>query len=87
MLAATVMVARRSADAVWFAVFVMWLSGPVLVTGTWLLSETVIMPSALVRSTAIAAASTIYLLRSERVRAIYRFSLAPDLPAQKTAGG
>lgn len=87
MLAATVMVARRSADAVWFAVFVMWLSGPVLVTGTWLLSETVIMPSALVRSTAIAAAATIYLLRSERVRAIYRFSLAPDLPAQKTAGG
>lgn len=73
MLAATVLLARRSANAVWFTIVVLWLSGPALVTGTWLLTGTMVMPGALVRSTAIAAAATLYLLRSEQVRSTYGF--------------
>jgi hypothetical protein len=71
MLAAATMFVRRSADAVWFAILVLWLSGPTLVTVTWLLFGNIVMPAALVRSTAIAAAATLYLTRSGRVRAIY----------------
>jgi hypothetical protein len=73
MLAATVLLARRSTSAVWFTIVVLWLSGPALVTGAWLLSGAVVMPGALVRSTAIAAAATLYLLRSEQVRSTYGF--------------
>jgi hypothetical protein len=73
MLAAAVLAVRRSPGAVWFAVLALWLSGPMLVTGAWLMSGHVIMPSALLRSTAIAAAATLYLLRSTRVRTVYRF--------------
>ncbi|GAA3890113.1 hypothetical protein GCM10022276_06440 [Sphingomonas limnosediminicola] len=69
---------RRSAAAVWFTILVLWVSGPALVTGTWLLSGPVIMPGALVRSTAIAAAATLYLLRSGRVRTVYRLRAEPD---------
>ena len=72
VVAALVMTARRSADAVWFAILILWSSGPALVTGTWLLSSTIIMPGALVRSSAVAAAATLYLLRSRQVRRVYR---------------
>jgi hypothetical protein len=71
MMAAVMMLTKRSADAVWFAILILWLTGPALVTGTWLLSGQVIMPSALVRSGAIAAAATLYLLRSAQVRRVY----------------
>jgi hypothetical protein len=69
--AALAMTIRRSADAVWFAILVLWFTGPCLATATWLLSGPVIMPSALVRSSAIAAAATLFLLRSRQVRAVY----------------
>ena len=75
IVAALVMVARRSVDAVLFAILILWLSGPVLVTLTWLLLGNVVMPGALVRSTAIAAAATLYLLRSRQVRTVYRFEV------------
>lgn len=72
MLAAVTMLVRRSARAVWFAMLVLWLSGPTLVAGTWLLFGNIVMPAALIRSTAVAAAATLYLMRSAEVRAIYR---------------
>jgi hypothetical protein len=84
VLAAIVMMVRRSADAVWFAILVLWLSGPALVTGAWLLSGAVIVPGALVRSSAVAAAATIYLLRSRHVRAVYAIQ-APGLGAAVSA--
>jgi len=85
MIAATVMVVRRSADAIWFAILMLWLSGPLLVTVAWVLDGTIVMPSALVRSGAIAAAATLYLLRSRQVRAVYRFeALKPDTAASPT---
>jgi hypothetical protein len=86
MVAAIVMVARRSAEAVWFAILVLWFSGPVLVTGAWLQFGTVVMPAALVRSGAIAAAATLYLLRSRQVRTVYRFK-TPRLDADACAIG
>lgn len=73
MVAAIVMVARRSADAIWFAILMLWLSGPVLVTVAWLQFGTVVMPGAFIRSGAIAAAATLYLLRSKHVRTVYGF--------------
>lgn len=72
VVAAIVMVARRTRDAIWFAIVTLWLSGPGLVTGAWLLSgKAVVMPGALIRSGAIAAAATLYLLRSKQVRTVY----------------
>lgn len=73
IIAAIVLVSRRSADAVWFTILVLWLSGPVLVTLTWMLSHRIVMPSALVRSGTIAAAASLYLLRSRQVRTVYGF--------------
>jgi hypothetical protein len=80
MVAALLMTVRRSASAVWFAILILWLTGPALVTGTWLQSGSVIMPGALIRSSAIAAAATLYLLRSPQVRSVYAFHL-PNLDA------
>ena len=77
MVAAIVMVARRSADAIFFAILTLWLSGPALVAGAWLLFGTVVMPGALIRSGAIAAAATLYLLRSKQVRTVYGFEAPP----------
>lgn len=74
--AAMLMTIRRSADAVWSAILLLWFTGPGLVTGAWLLSDPVIMPSALVRSSAIAAAATLYLLRSAQVRTVYAMHAA-----------
>ena len=76
--AATTMLFWRSTYSVWIAISVLWLSGPTLVTATWLMAGYVAMPGALIRSTAIAAAATIYLTRSRQIRTIYR-SEAPDL--------
>lgn len=73
MVAAIVMVARRSVDAIWFAILTLWLSGPALVTVAWLLFGTVVMPGAFISSGAIAAAATVYLLRSTQVRNVYGF--------------
>jgi hypothetical protein len=76
IVAAAGMLVRRSADAVWFAILMLWLSGPALVMGTWLLFGDIVMPGALIRSTAIAAAATLYLARSKQVRTIYRLKAA-----------
>ena len=76
MVAAVGMLVRRAADAVWFAIFIVWSSGPALVTGTWLLFGDIVMPGALIRSSAIAAAATLYLARSKQVRTIYRLKPA-----------
>src|SRR4051794_18996300 len=72
-VAALGMLVRRSVDAVWFAILILWLSGPALVTGTWFLFGNIVMPGALIRSVAIATAATLYLARSTQVRTIYRF--------------
>ena len=76
--AAVSMLFWRSTYSVWVAIAVLWLSGPTLVATTWLMASYVIMPGALIRSTAIAAAATIYLTRSRQIRTIYRRE-APDL--------
>src|SRR5438270_86270 len=63
---------------VWFDILILWLSGPALVTGTWLLFGHIVMPGALIRSSAIAAAATLYLARSRQVQTIY--GLKPAKP-------
>jgi uncharacterized membrane protein YciS (DUF1049 family) len=67
----------RRAVAVWFALAVLWLSGPFYVLVNWALFDNQVMPFALIRSTGVAAACTWYLLRSERVKATYGFELRP----------
>lgn len=63
---------RRDPIAVWIALAIIWLSGPILVLATW---TTQVMPEALIRSTAVALVVTGYLYRSERVRATYNFRI------------
>ena len=84
--AALVMVTRRTADAVWFAILTLWFTGPGLVTATWLLSGPVIIPSALARSGAIAVAAILYLLRSGQVRTVYAMQ-APKRTIAPVTGG
>ena len=67
----------RRPVAVWFALAVLWLSGPIYVLVNWALFDNQVMPFALIRSAAVAAACTWYLLRSERVKATYGFELRP----------
>ena len=67
----------RRPVAVWFALAVLWLSGPIYVLVNWALFDNQVMPFALIRSIAVAAACTWYLLRSERVKATYGFELRP----------
>ena len=62
---------RRSPDAVWFTLAIVWLSGPLLVFGSWIVFGNQVMPWALLRSTAVAIAVTAYLIRSDRVRITY----------------
>ena len=76
--AALALVVRRSADTIWVVILILWLSGPALVTATWLLFGTILMPGALIRSGAIAIAATLYLTRSAQVRTIY--ALKPRRP-------
>ena len=69
--AAAVLLLRRSPDAVWVALAIVWLSGPLLVLASWMMFGDQVMPWALIRSTAVAMAVTVYLMRSDRVRATY----------------
>jgi hypothetical protein len=73
IMAALVLLLRRRPDAVWFTLAIVWLSGPLLVLGSWMMFGDQVMPGALIRSMAVAIAATIYLLRSERVRNTYGF--------------
>jgi hypothetical protein len=66
---------QRQPGAVWFAIAMLWLSGPALVLLTSELFGAQVMPWALIRSTALAAAITLYLVRSERVRLTYNFKV------------
>jgi hypothetical protein len=70
-VAALILLLRRRPDAFWFVVAILWLSGPLLVFVSWLTFDNQVMPWALIRSTAVAAAATLYLLRSARVRVTY----------------
>ena len=72
ILAALFLWLRRDPIAVWIALAIVWLSGPVLVLATW---TTQVMPDAFIRSTAVALVVTGYLFRSERVRATYNFRI------------
>lgn len=71
--AATALYVSRKPAAVWFVLAMVWLSGPVYVIASWALLDNQVMPWAPIRSFAIAAAVTLYLFRSERVRATYGF--------------
>jgi hypothetical protein len=70
--ALALLIGRRS-GVVWYALAILLLSGPFYVLGSWLLFRNQVMPWALIRSAAVAAAWVLYLLRSERVRATYDF--------------
>jgi hypothetical protein len=73
--AAAVLFLRRSPNAVWFTLAIVWLSGPLLVFGSWMMLGNQVMPWALIRSTAVAVAVTVYLIRSDRVRITYNLSV------------
>jgi hypothetical protein len=63
----------RRPSAVWFALILIWVSGPIYVLVNWLLYDNQVMPLALIRSSAVALACTWYFLRSKRVKATYGF--------------
>jgi hypothetical protein len=71
--AAALMYFRRKAYSVWFALLVLWLSGPLLILGTWAWIEGEIDVPGFVRSVLIALAWSLFLLFSQRVKAIYGF--------------
>ena len=73
--AATAFICSRKATAVWFALIIIWFSGPAYVLGNWAIYDNQIMPTAMIRSTAIAVACTLYLIRSKRVEATYGFRM------------
>jgi hypothetical protein len=73
--AALALIQSRRSGAVWFALAILWLSGPAYVVGSWALFNNQLMPWALIRSSAVAAACTLYLFRSERVKLTYGFDI------------
>lgn len=70
-IAAIALLLRRQPDAVWITFAILWLSGPLLVLGSSTIFGNQVMPWALIRSTAVAAAASLYLIRSDRVRVTY----------------
>ena len=66
----------RQPISVWFALCVLWLSGPLLILGTWAAVEGEHNVPGLVRSALVAGCWTLYLLLSRRVKATYNFRVA-----------
>ena len=72
ILAALFLWFRRDSLAIWIVLGITWVFGPILVLATW---TTQVLPEAFIRSTAVALVITGYLMRSERVRATYKFRI------------
>ena len=67
---------RRNSTAIWFALGILWLSGPLLILGTWVAVEGEYNVPGLVRSALVAGCWTLYLLLSRRVKVTYNFRVA-----------
>lgn len=64
---------RRTSTSVWISLAVLWISGPLLILGTWAVVEGEISVAGLVRSAIIALAWTLFLIMSRRVKITYNF--------------
>jgi hypothetical protein len=74
--AALMLYVRRTSTAVWFALAILWLSGPLLILGTWAVVDGEDHWRGLARSALVAGCWTLYLLMSGRVKATYNFRVA-----------
>ena len=73
IVAGLLMYLRRTSASVWIALAVLWISGPLLILGTWAMIEGEISVAGLVRSAIIALAWSLFLFMSLRVKLTYNF--------------
>ena len=71
--AALTMYFRRIPSSVWVSLGVLWFSGPILILASWTTVGGEINIGGFVRSTLIALAWTLFLIRSQRVKLTYRY--------------
>jgi hypothetical protein len=71
IIAALAMYFRRMQSSVWLALAMLWLSGPLLILGPWIIRAGEVHVPGLVRSGVIALAWSVFLFVSLRVKLTY----------------